>query len=78
MIVSPLIAEGTALVGAFGTACKVHDREQARVTFTEAGLGDNAGEELFTRNLVRYRGESRLGFEIPAPAAFCKVTGITG
>jgi hypothetical protein len=34
----------------------VFDREQARVTFTEAGLADAAGQEL-TRNLIRFRGE---------------------
>lgn len=76
VVVSPLIAEGTGLVGAFGVAAEVWDREQARVSFAETGLGDSAGQEMFNRNLVRYRGESRLAFGVIRPASFCQVTGI--
>ena len=76
VVTSPLIAEGTALVGAFGVGAQVWDREQARVTFTESGLGDTAGQEMFTRNQVRFRGESRIAFGVIRPASFVQVTGI--
>lgn len=76
VIVTPVIAEGTALVGAFGTAAEVYEREGARVSFAETGLGDSAGEELFSRNLVRFRGESRLGLGVIRPDGFCSVTGV--
>ena len=76
VVASPLIAEGTALVGAFGEGAIVYDREQARVSFAETGLGDNAGEELFERNLIRFRGESRIGLGVAFPQAFCSITGV--
>jgi HK97 family phage major capsid protein len=76
VIISPLIAEGTGLVGAFGAACQVWDREQARVTFAETGLGDGGSGELFLKNQVRFRGESRIAFGVFRPAAFVTVTGI--
>ena len=44
----------TGIVGNFAGGAQVWQREDARVSFTEAGLGDAAGEELFTRNLVRF------------------------
>jgi HK97 family phage major capsid protein len=76
VIVSPVIAEGTALVGAFGTAAQVYEREGARVTFAETGLADSAGTELFLQNQIRFRGESRLGLAVFRGDAFCSVTGI--
>ena len=44
-------------------------------TFAEMGLGNGAGE-LFTRNLIRFRGESRLGLAVFRPNFFCTVTGV--
>jgi HK97 family phage major capsid protein len=76
VITSPVIANGTALVGAFGVGAEVYEREGARVTFAETGLGDSAGQELFTRNQIRFRGESRLGLAVMRPNFFCTVTGI--
>jgi HK97 family phage major capsid protein len=76
IIVTPVMTEGTALVGAFGTAAEVYEREGARVTFTESGLGDSAGQELFSRNQLRFRGESRLGLAVIRPDHFCTVTGV--
>lgn len=76
VITSPVIAEGTGLVGDFENGAILWDREEARVTFTEAGLGDAAGQELFTRNLIRFRGEERIAFGVPRPAAFTAVTGL--
>lgn len=75
VVQSPLISEGTGLVGAFSFA-EVYQREEARITFAETGLGDAAGQEMFTRNQVRWRAESRLGLAVYRPAAFCTVTGI--
>lgn len=75
VITSPAITEGTGLVGFFGDS-QIWDREQARVTFAESGLGDVAGQEMFTRNQVRFRGESRLAFGVIRPTSFCTVTGI--
>lgn len=74
VITSPVIAEGTALVGAFGTA-DLYERESVRVTFAETGLGDSS-EEMFTHNLVRFRAESRIAVGVPFANAFCKVTGV--
>ena len=76
VVQSSAIAQGTGLVGAFAIGATVWDREQARVTFAETGLGNAAGEEMFSRNQVRFRGEERLAFGVERPAAFCTVTGI--
>jgi len=76
VITSPVIALGTGLVGAFAAGSVFYDREEARVTFTESGLGDTAGQELFTRNLIRFRGEERVAFGVSRPQAFTSVTGL--
>jgi len=76
VITSPVIAQGTGLVGAFGHGAQLWDREEARVTFTESGLGDSAGQELFSRNQIRFRAEERVAFGVPFPAAFCSVTSL--
>jgi len=76
VLTTTAIAEGTGLVGAFDLGATVYDREQARVSFTETGLGDTAGQELFDRNQVRFRGESRIGLGVAFPLAFCTLTGI--
>jgi HK97 family phage major capsid protein len=76
VVTSAAMTEGTGLVGAFGVDATVYDREQARVTFTESGLGDTAGQEMFSRNQVRFRGESRIALGVARPASFCTVTGI--
>jgi HK97 family phage major capsid protein len=70
LIQSVVIEKGTALVGSFEVGCKLFDREQARITFTESGLSDTPGQELFTRNLIRFRAEERLAFGVVRPEAF--------
>ena len=75
VITSPVIAEGTGLVGAFAVGATVWDREEARVTFAEVGLNDS-GEEMFTRNQLRWRAEERIAFGVERPNAFCTVTGL--
>ena len=66
VITSPVIAEGTGLVGAFAVGATVWDREEARVTFSEVGLNDS-GEEMFTRNQLRWRAEERIAFGVERP-----------
>ncbi len=75
VVTSPVIAQGTGLVGDF-TKSFVADREQARVSFTESGISDTADTDLFSRNQLRFRGESRIGFGVERPTAFCTVTGL--
>jgi HK97 family phage major capsid protein len=76
VVVTPVITEGTGLVGAFGAGAEVYQREGARISYAETGLSDVAGEELFTKNQIRARGESRLGLGVTHPNFFCSVTGI--
>lgn len=73
VVTSPVIAEGTALVGAFADGAVVWDREEARISWAETGLGDAAGQELFTRNQIRARGEERIAAGVTFPQAFCAV-----
>ena len=49
---------------------------RARLSFAETGLGDTAGEELFTHNQVRWRCESRIGLAVHDTDYFAKITGI--
>lgn len=74
VVVSPVVTAGTAIVGAFGEAAVLWDREQARLTFSESGLADVAGKDLFSRNQLRFRAEERIAFGVTRPAGFCKVT----
>lgn len=76
VITSPVLTEGTAIVGAFAAGATVWEREEARVTFAETGLGDAAGQELFTRNSVRFRAEERIAFGVERPSAFCQVLSL--
>jgi HK97 family phage major capsid protein len=73
VVTSPTIGVGTALVGAFAEGAIWYDRDEARVTFAETGLGDAPGEELYTRNQVRFRAESRGTLAILRPSNFALV-----
>lgn len=75
-MVSPVVAAGVALVGDFTTGATIWDREQARVTFTAAGLSDDGTSEMFRKNEIRFRGEERLAFGVEWPAAFCAVENL--
>jgi HK97 family phage major capsid protein len=59
VVTSPVMAQGHGLVGDFQNGAAWYDREDARIDFASTGLGDNPGEELFSRNQLRWRGESR-------------------
>jgi HK97 family phage major capsid protein len=69
VIISPVLTEGTALVGSFATGAAIYDREQPRVDFTDGG-------DLFSKNQVIWRGEERVTLAILRPAAFATITGI--
>jgi hypothetical protein len=51
-------------------------REDVTVDFASTGLGDAAGQELFSRNQLRARAEGRYGVAVPYPQAFCHVSGL--
>lgn len=76
VLVSPAITAGTGLVGAFRAGATLWLRNQPEVAIAETGLGNAAGEEMFSRNQVRYRAEERVAFGVIRPAFFCTVTGI--
>lgn len=73
--ISPVLAAGTAIVADW-TQATLWLREDARVTFAEAGGLGTAGVEIFSRNQIVFRGEERLAFGVVRPAAFCSVTGL--
>lgn len=68
--VTPLIAEGTALVGAFRPFAQIFRREGITVTASsEHGT-------YFVENKVAILAEERLALAVYRPAAFCKITGL--
>lgn len=68
--VTPAIAAGTALVGAFQSAAQVLQRRGLTVEAT------NTNEDDFTHNRVTFRAEERLALAVYRPGAFGKVTGL--
>jgi HK97 family phage major capsid protein len=70
VVVTPAIAQGTALVGAFGTGAQVLRRTGITVEMT------NSNEDDFKNNLVAIRAEERLGLAVYRPGAFGTVTGL--
>ncbi len=70
VVVTPAIAVGTALVGAFGTAAQVFRRNDITVEAT------NSNEDDFKNNLVALRAEERLALAVYRAAGFCTVTGV--
>lgn len=68
VIDTPACPEGTAVVGAFGTACQIYDREQATVRVAEQH------SDFFTRNAVVVLAEERLAFAIKRPESLVEVT----
>jgi HK97 family phage major capsid protein len=65
---TPAIAEGTALVGAFGTAAQIYDRETASIRISEQHA------DFFVRNAIVILAEQRLALAVKRPEAFVKVT----
>jgi len=68
VIETPAIAEGTALLGAFGTGAQLYDREQANIRVSEQH------SDFFVRNAVVILAEQRLALAVKRPEAFVKVT----
>ena len=67
-VVSPSIAVGTALVGAFGMAATLYRKGGVRVEAATQHASD------FTSNLVTVRAEERIALAVRVPLGFCKVT----
>ena len=65
---TPAIAEGTALVGAFGTGAQVYDRDEASIRVAEQHA------DFFVRNAVVVLAEQRLALAVKRPESFVKVT----
>lgn len=67
-VVTPAIAQGTALVGAFGQAATVYRKGGVRVESTNSHAND------FTSNLVTVRAEERLALAVRRPSGLVKAT----
>lgn len=65
---TPAIAEGTGLVGAFGTGAQLYDREEASIRISEQH------SDFFVRNAIVILAEQRLALAVKRPEAFVKVT----
>jgi HK97 family phage major capsid protein len=68
VVETPAIAEGTALVGAFGTGAQLYDREQASIRISEQHA------DFFVRNAIVILAEQRLALAVKRPEAFVEVT----
>jgi HK97 family phage major capsid protein len=68
--VTPLIAEGTALVGAFRPHAQIFRKGGIRV------VASTEHSTYFTENKVAILAEERLAFAVYRPSAFCSVTGL--
>ena len=68
VVETPAIAEGTALVGAFGTGAQLYDREDASIRISEQH------SDFFIRNAIVILAEQRLALAVKRPEAFVKVT----
>ena len=64
---TPAMPEGTALVGAFGTAAQLYDREQASIRISEQHA------DFFIRNAIVILAEQRIALAVKRPEAFVKV-----
>lgn len=67
-VVTPAIASGTVLVGAFGLAATLYRKGGIRVESTNSNAND------FTSNLVTVRAEERVALAVRRPLGFCKLT----
>lgn len=67
-VVTPAIAQGTVLVGAFRTGAQVFRKGGVRLEST------NSNEDDFKKNLVALRVEERVGLAVYYPTAFVNLT----
>lgn len=70
VVVTPSIAAGTALVGAFGEAAQVFRKGGIQLAAT------NSHASEFINNITRIRAEERLALAVYRPGAFGTVTGL--
>ena len=68
--VTPTIAAGIGLVGAFKTAAQIFRKGGVRVE------ASNSHSDFFIKNLVAIRAEERLALAVYRPTAFGTVTGL--
>ena len=67
---SNTVGLGTALIGAFDSACHLYTRGGVTVEAT------NSHSTYFVQNLVAMRAESRAALAVFRPTAFTAVTGL--
>ena len=67
-VLPAVIAEGTSLVGAFGTGAQLYDRETANIRISEQH------EDFFVRNAIVILAEQRMALAVKRPEAFVEVT----
>lgn len=68
VVQTPAIAQHTALVGAFGIAAQLYDREQSNIRIAEQHA------DFFLRNAIAILAEERLALAVKRPEAFVAVT----
>jgi HK97 family phage major capsid protein len=71
LIISPSIAAGTALVGAFGESAILFDRQMMTLEISYEN------EDDFIHNLACFRAEIRCALAVPVPAGLVKISGLT-
>jgi HK97 family phage major capsid protein len=71
LIISPSIAAGTALVGAFGESTILFDRQVMTIEISYEN------EDDFIHNLACFRAEIRCALAVPVPAGLIKLSGLT-
>ncbi len=64
---TPAIAEGTALIGAFGSGAQIYDRETANIRISEQH------EDFFVRNAIVVLAEQRMALAVKRPESFVAV-----
>lgn len=70
VVITPAIAQGTALIGAFRLAAQYFQRQGLTLEST------NTNEDDFIKNLTTIRAEERLALAVYRPSAFCTATGL--
>ena len=67
VVATPAMNQGTALIGAFGLAAKIYDRQQSNIRVAEQHA------DMFIRNAILILAEQRIGLTVSRPEAFIKV-----
>ena len=71
-VISPVVSQGTALVGDFRQGARMWIRTGLSVTASTEHL------DFFTRGMVAILAEMRVAFAVVQPRAFCQVLALTG